>query len=134
MGRLFRFGLVGLSGVIVDMTVIYVLHDPRLMGWSLNGSKAVAAELAIVNNFLWNDRWTFGDIARMQRGFRNWIGRLLKFNAICLVGLGLNVLLLNLFTRGLHLYYLLANLLAIAVVMFWNFGVNRTLNWRSIES
>jgi len=25
--------------------------------------KIIAAEFAIMNNFLWNDRWTFADIA-----------------------------------------------------------------------
>jgi dolichol-phosphate mannosyltransferase len=68
LGRLIRFGLVGLSGVFVDMTVLYLLHDPSGLGWGLTRSKIVAAELAILNNFLWNDRWTFGDISRRQRG------------------------------------------------------------------
>jgi putative flippase GtrA len=45
--------------VFVDMTVLYLLHDPSSLGWALTRSKVVAAELAIVNNFFWNDRWTF---------------------------------------------------------------------------
>ncbi len=124
LGRLIRFGLVGLSGVFVDMTVLYLLHDPSGLGWGLTRSKIVAAELAILNNFLWNDRWTFGDISRRQRGGRKRAIRLLKFNILCLMGLVLNVLLLNLLFNSLHINYLVANLLAIAVVTIWNFWMN----------
>ena len=125
-----RFGLVGLSGVVVDMTVLYLLHDPSRLAWGLSRSKLVAAELAIINNFQWNDRWTFGDIARLETGWKRRLQRLLKFNAVCLIGLALNVLLLNLSINLLHLHYLVANGLAIVLVMAWNFGANRAFNWR----
>jgi dolichol-phosphate mannosyltransferase len=133
LGRLIRFGLVGLSGVFVDMTVLYLLHDPSALGWGLTRSKIVAAELAILNNFLWNDRWTFGDISSRQRGWRKRLMRLLKFNLVCLIGLVLNVLLLNLLFHNLHINYLVANLLAIAVVTIWNFWMNLKLSWRVTE-
>jgi dolichol-phosphate mannosyltransferase len=63
IGRLVRFGLVGLSGVFVDMTVFYLLSDPTTLALGLTRSKIIAAEVAIINNFLWNDHWTFGDLA-----------------------------------------------------------------------
>jgi dolichol-phosphate mannosyltransferase len=40
------------------------------------------------------------------------------------MGLVLNVLLLNLLFNSLHINYLVANLLAIAVVTIWNFWMN----------
>lgn len=131
--RLIRFSLVGLSGVFIDMTMLYLLHDPSGLGWALTRSKVVAAELAIINNFLWNDRWTFGDLSSRQRGWRKRFMRLLKFNLVCLLGLLLNILLLNLLFHGLHLNYLVANLLAIAVVTIWNFWINLKLSWRVTE-
>jgi dolichol-phosphate mannosyltransferase len=131
--RLIRFALVGLSGVFVDMTVLYLLHDPSGLGWGLTRSKIFAAELAIINNFFWNDRWTFGDISRRQRGWRKRLIRLLKFNILCLMGLVLNVLLLNLLFNSLHINYLVANLLAIAIVTGWNFWMNLKFSWRSTK-
>lgn len=131
--RLIRFALVGLSGVFVDMTVLYLLHDPSGLGWGLTRSKIFAAELAIINNFFWNDRWTFGDISRRQRGWRLRLIRLLKFNILCLMGLVLNVLLLNLLFNSLHINYLVANLLAIAIVTVWNFWMNLKFSWRSTK-
>ncbi|MFM7448603.1 MAG: glycosyltransferase [Leptolyngbyaceae cyanobacterium] len=128
--RFVQFCLVGLSGVMVDMIVLYLLSDPAILGWGLTRSKVIAAEFAILNNFFWNDRWTFGDLARSQTGRNRRLKRLLKFNIICLMGLILNVLLLNLFFNGFGINRYLANLLAIAAVTLWNFWINLKLNWR----
>jgi dolichol-phosphate mannosyltransferase len=130
IGRLLRFGVVGLSGVFVDMIVLYLLSDPSSLGWNLTRSKIIASELAILNNFLWNDFWTFGDIARRQPGNRQRLKRLLKFNTICLAGLILNVLLLNFLFNVFGINRYVANLIAIAVVTLWNFWVNLKLSWR----
>jgi dolichol-phosphate mannosyltransferase len=134
IGRFIRFGAVGFSGVFVDMAVLYLLHDPSGLGWGLTRSKAIAAEAAIINNFFWNDAWTFGDMSRQQRGWRKRLKRLLKFNVVCLLGLVLNILLLNILYNTLHVHYQVANILAIAIVTFWNFWINLKLSWRVTES
>lgn len=138
VARFLRFSLVGFSGVFVDMALLYLLSDPSTLGWGLTRSKIIAAEMAIINNFLWNDLWTFGDISSHQRGWRKRLKRLLKFNLICLVGLILNVLLLNLLFNFLGFAYLpygryIANLIAIAAVTIWNFWINLKLSWRVTE-
>ena len=128
--RFLRFGLVGLSGVFVDMTILYLLSDPTTLHLPLTRSKIAAGELAIINNFLWNDRWTFGDITSKQQGWSQRSKRFLKFNVVCLAGLVLNVLVLNLvFNFVIHNRYI-ANLIAIAVATVWNFWVNLKLSWR----
>lgn len=128
--RFMRYALVGLSGVVVDMLILYLLTDG--LGLALTRSKIVAAELAIINNFFLNDGWTFADMVRRQAGWSSRFKRLLKFNTICLAGLVLNVLLLNVFFNlifGQNLKYL-ANLIAIGVVAVWNFWINFKLSWR----
>jgi len=130
MQRFFRFGLVGLSGVFVDMTLLYLLSDPLTLNLPLTRSKILASEVAIFNNFLWNDRWTFGDVARQQTKKSQKLVRFAKFNLVCLSGLILNVLLLNLFFNQFHLNRYLANLIAIAVVTLWNFWLNLKLSWK----
>ncbi|NEO99688.1 MAG: glycosyltransferase [Symploca sp. SIO2E9] len=130
VGRLLRFGLVGFSGVFIDMIVLYLLSDPTTLGLPLTRSKIIASELAIINNFLWNDFWTFGDIARRQPGKRQRLKRLLKFNMICFGGLILNVLLLNLLFNIFGINRYVANLIAIAAVTLWNFWLNMKLSWR----
>jgi dolichol-phosphate mannosyltransferase len=128
--RFIQFCLVGLTGVVVDMGFLYLLHDPSTLGLPLTRSKIIAAELAILNNFLWNDLWTFRDVAQRQPGKRQRIKRFLKFNLICLVGLILNVILLNLLVNLFGLNHYLANFLAIALVTVWNFWFNLKLSWR----
>ncbi|MGB7519733.1 MAG: glycosyltransferase, partial [Spirulinaceae cyanobacterium] len=136
--RFIRFGLVGLTGVLVDMSVLYLLSDPSTFAWGLTRSKIIAGEVAIINNFLWNDAWTFADIAMKQKGWGKRLKRLLKFNLICLIGLFLNVLILNLlfnylgfnnFSTGRYI----ANLIAIGIVTGWNFWLNLKLSWRVTE-
>jgi len=127
IARFFRFGLVGFSGVFVDLGIFYLL---RSQGLGLTSSAAISGELAIINNFLWNDFWTFGDIARRQPGKRQRIKRLIKFNIICLAGLVLNVLIVNFFFNFLGINEYVAKLIAIAAVTVWNFWLNLKLSWR----
>lgn len=130
VARFLRFSLVGLSGVFVDMGVLFLLSDPSTLALPLTRSKIIASQLAIINNFCWNDFWTFGDISRKQPRKRQRLKRLLKFNLICLAGLILNVLLLNLFFNLFGLNRYLANFMAIACVTLWNFWFNLKLSWR----
>jgi dolichol-phosphate mannosyltransferase len=133
LDRFLRFSLVGFSGVFVDMAIFYLLSDPTTLAWGVTRSKIIAAEVAIINNFLWNDRWTFGDLSTGQNQWQQRFKRFLKFNLICLAGLILNVLLLNFFFNVLDINRYIANLIAIAIVTVWNFWMNLKLSWRVTE-
>ncbi len=128
IGRLLRFGVVGFSGVFVDMAVFYLLRENIHLG--LTRSTMLSAEVAIINNFLWNDLWTFGDIARRQPGNRQRLRRFLKFNMVCLAGIILQTLLVNLFFNVFGMNQFVAKLVAIAAIVFWNFWLNLKLSWR----
>ncbi|MBW4674098.1 MAG: glycosyltransferase [Desmonostoc geniculatum HA4340-LM1] len=134
VGRFIRFGLVGLSGVFVDMAVLYLLSDPTTLAWPLTRSKIIAGEIAILNNFLWNDAWTFADVSARQQEWHQRAKRFVKFNVICLAGLVLNVLILNLVFNFLIPNRYVANLIAIAVATIWNFWVNLKLSWRVTDT
>ncbi len=156
--RYVQFCLVGASGVAVDMFLIFLLASPAGLGWSLSLSKVIAAEVALLNNFIWNDLWTFrgllpttkttkgpeprdsalgaSDRCNKVRSFRvlrvfrgSALTRLAKFNLICTAGIGLSVLLLNLQVWILHLNLYLANLLSIVLVSLWNFLLNLRFGW-----
>ena len=127
--RLFRFCVVGATGVFVDMSLLFVLSDPHMLGLGLTRSKVIAAEAAITWNFLINDFWTFRDLAARQPGLRSKFRRFLGFNVICSVGLVLNIILLNLLFNYAHLDRYVANGIAILAVTGWNYWLNRRLNW-----
>jgi dolichol-phosphate mannosyltransferase len=85
-------------------------------------ASVLSTEMAIVNNFCWNDRWTFG---RTQLSIK----RLAKFNLVSLAGLVITTGTLWLLVRHLGYYYLTANLLGIALATAWNFVANSLWTW-----
>ncbi len=129
--RFLSYGLVGLSGVFVDMSIFYLLG---VMGWGLTSSKIISSEVAVLNNFLWNDIWTFRDISSLQTGWGRLVKRFVKFNLICLVGIGLNLIILNILYNYFGINKNLANLIAIAIVTIWNFWFNLKLSWRVTQT
>jgi putative flippase GtrA len=150
--KFIKFCVVGGSGVFVDMGVLFLLADPRMLGLNITLSKICAAELAMINNFIWNELWTFhrstgdtlsaggenkGEVeaptfnsrpsALNQRGvFR----RFFLFNAICGIGMVLAILLLGLFHNWLGWNLYASNFLAIILITFWNFVLNAQFNWK----
>ena len=126
-----RFCIVGASGTLIDTTMLFLLSDPRTLNWNLTGSKIIAAELALTNNFIWNDLWTFGKFSSRQNTFRQRARRFLKFNLLCSVGIILNLIILNIGFKVFHMNRYIANLSAIFVVTFWNYNTNRKLSWRT---
>ena len=129
-----KFCIVGGIGMLVDMGIIYFLASPCLLGWNLSLSKAIAAEVAIINNFVWNDVWTFRGLARSGNIQPGRLARFGKFNLICVAGIGLSVLLLNLqvYWLGINLY--LANFIAIVSVSVWNFFMNLRFGWTGAKN
>ena len=131
--RFFRFCVVGATGVLVDMGLLYLLSDPSMLGWGLTRSKVLASETAIISNFLFNDLWTFGDIAGLTPGARSRLRRFIGFNAVCFAGLLLNIVILNLLFNFVHLNRYVANALAIVAVTGWNYFLNSKLNWAPVR-
>jgi dolichol-phosphate mannosyltransferase len=131
--RLFKFCVVGGSGVLVDMGLLFVLSDPQMLGMGLTRSKIIAAEMAILSNFLFNDFWTFGDRVASGAGQAARFRRFLGFNAICSIGVVLNVVLLNILFNFAGFNRYLANAVAIAVVTIWNYALNSKLNWTPLR-
>jgi len=120
LGRAARFCLVGGTGIVINTAVLYLLS--RGLGLPLPVSSAIAVELAIISNYMLNDRFTF---AARRPSFR----RLAKFNATSLGGLGINVVTVWLLTRH-GVYFLAANLVGIAVAVVVNYTFSVAWVWR----
>lgn len=127
--RFTRFGLVGGSGVFVDMAVLYLLHDPKRLALPLVVSKILSAQVAILNNFTWNELWTFSDRSALRASGRERLLRFLRFEMICLAGVAITVGILTLCVQRFGMHYLVGNAIAIAVGTAWNFLVNLHWNW-----
>ncbi|MEI7968962.1 MAG: glycosyltransferase family 2 protein [Betaproteobacteria bacterium] len=75
-----KFGLVGLSGVAVNMGVFALC---LAAGMNKYAASPLAVECAIVTNFLANNLWTF----RWRQSVDSVLARGLKFNAVALLAL-----------------------------------------------
>ncbi len=85
-----KFCVVGGIGVIVDRGMLWFVLNQGAVAMSLAASKAITCECAIINDFFWNDRWTFRGGSGSGRS-RTRGQRFLSFNGISLAGLWLNV-------------------------------------------
>lgn len=118
--RFVRFGIVGALGVVVNSSVLFLAHG--VIGLPLLLASALAVEVAILHNFLWNERWTFGatDFSLVRLG---------KFNLTSLGGLVISLGVLYLLVACGRVHYLLANLVGIALATAWNFALSLFWTW-----
>ena len=89
-----KFNVVGVLGFGLQTLALYALtHSVHPISYL--AATAVAVELAVLNNFVWHQRWTWND--RPSASKRETLRRLLKFNLTT----GLVSLVGNLFLMGL---------------------------------
>ena len=114
--RLFKFALVGISGVIVNEGLLAFFTEVHAISVPLAG--AIAIETSILTNFLLNNFWTWRD--SRKKSF--WL-RLLQYHSVSLIaGLVNYLILIGLTYLGWH--HLLANLVGIAFATMINFLIN----------
>ena len=124
LARFFKFCLVGASGVFVNEGLLWILK--QFGGLPLALSSAISIETSIISNYVLNNLFTFADRRAPGDSF---FRRLVKFNLVSLVGLGINLGTLLALTHFFKLHYLLANLVGIAIAMLWNYLANREWTW-----
>ena len=89
-----KFNVVGVLGFGLQTLALYALtHGAYAISYL--AATAVAVELAVLNNFVWHQRWTWSD--RPSASKRETARRLVKFNLTT----GLVSLVGNLFLMGL---------------------------------
>src|SRR5258706_13494635 len=72
-----RFNVVGVFGFALQSGALFVLtHGAHPFGYLL--ATATAVELAVLNNFVWHQRWTWRDRPSATAGGK--VRRLAKFN------------------------------------------------------
>ena len=117
-----KFGIVGAIGTVVDVTILVFLKE--IVGLNVYVANSISFTLAVFNNYTLNSLWTFGDQERWHQR------QLVQFFIVSIVGLALSSALLFFFHDIVHLHYLIAKVLGILVVLFWNFSANRFWTFR----
>ena len=124
--RRFKFSSVGLSGVIVNLGLLWLLTT-FILGEDLYMLAAVISiEASVINNFYWNDRWTFKD---RRDGSSIWM-RLLKFHGSRFLGIVTNLAVLYFLTDFIGLYYIISNIFAIGAGTLVNYLTSDKWVWR----
>jgi dolichol-phosphate mannosyltransferase len=114
-----KFNLVGLLGFALQSAVLFVLtHTAYSIGYL--AATAVAVELAVLNNFVWHQRWTWSD-RPSSNGKETW-RRLVKFNVTTgLVSLVGNLVLMSILVGRFHLPVTPANMITVAACSLLSF-------------
>ncbi|MBU1000808.1 glycosyltransferase [Patescibacteria group bacterium] len=132
---LIKFSLVGAVGTIVDFLFYKIFINCLALTPAV--AKGFSAEIAILNNFILNNYWTF----RYRKTKTNLWQKLGIFNLVSLGGLAIGVLIVKylhltygdgfIYIFGRHIaynnFYFFAT---IPPVMIWNFTINHLVTWR----
>ena len=141
--RFFRFAVVGAFGAVVDFGIanllVYVFSTSLVFGG------VVSFICAILSNFTWNRYWTYPD-SRTKPITQ----QLLQFSVVSVMGLTIRIPILHYLEPPLFSIFsslpfsipilspdvLAKNItlaIAVVIVMFWNFFVNRYWTYNDVE-
>jgi len=137
--RFAKFAIVGAAGSVTDFTILNVLV--QVFGASLVVANTFSFTAAVIQNFSLNRLWTFPESQTRRAS-----GQLLQFVVVSVIGLGINQLVFLTIHHlleslwisslgpdlGFLVSYNFAKLLAIGVVLFWNFSANRLWTYRGL--
>jgi len=104
MNQLIKYGLVGISGCIINIGIYYLFSEHFSFG--LNLCSVIAFSFAVTSNYIFNSSWTF--LSKKHRGdltIKDWV----SYVAGNIQGLLINLLILNLL---LHIIYFQNHILA----------------------
>ena len=123
--RFAKFATVGFVGTILNTFLLWLLTEVFSLYYLV--SSAIAIELAILFNFVFNDLYTFRD----KLDNNHYFSRMLKFNGIALYSFVINLAVLYLLTAHTGLNYLVSNLIGIFTATAWNYLVVLDYIWRT---
>lgn len=122
MVKLIKFAIVGASGTIIGLGILYLLSDIAGLHYLIANTFAFA--VAVTSNYILNSLWTF----RQSQKARGW----LKYAGVSAITLGINEGILWLLTERLGLWYMLSAVIAVGFCFLINYSLSRRLVWRAI--
>lgn len=114
--KFLKFSAVGLSGLAIDFCITFLTKEKlRLNKYFANSLGFV---FAATSNYLLNKTWTFQDTNPYA------VTQFSKYILIALIGLVINNLIIYLLVNKKEISFYWAKLVAIAIVVLWNFIAN----------
>jgi dolichol-phosphate mannosyltransferase len=121
--HVFKYYLVGASGVLVNLGILYALKEYAGLWYLL--SSAIAIYISMTTNFVLNKAWTFNDSMVKQSTLFMYV----KFIGISIIGMLIQLGFNYVFVDRIHLYYLLAAFISIVIASGVNFVLNRKITF-----
>lgn len=126
--RFISFTFVGISGIFVNSAILYYAKEYLYVPIPI--ASLIAIQIAIINNFVWNHRFTWTD--RDMKGIKAIRIGLIRFTLVSWIAGGLNWVILLLLHHYVGIHYLLANLIAIFVASILNYFLNDLWTFRQV--
>lgn len=126
--RLIKFGIVGASGVVVNMGCLYVLKE--FAGIPYFVASVIAIELSILSNFTINLLWTWRDRSEEGTLWTKLVRYHVGAGATAFLG---NYLILVALTELVGMHYMVSNLIGIAVGTLANYVINDLWTFKKTE-
>ena len=129
--RWLKFNFVGGLGILVQLACLSLLVSGLHFGYLT--ATALAVETAVLHNLIWHERFTWKDrTGQVVHSRARDVGmRLLRFHAgngaVSILG---NLALMRLFVGTLHVPYLAANIVTIAICSLLNFAASEWFVFR----
>jgi len=129
--RILKFAVVGGSGFFVNMLFLWLFTE--IFGLFYIISSVLAIFLAMINNFIWNDIWTWR--GRGEPGVKPFFVRLLKFCLVAsLAGYVGNLGILWILTHFFGFHYMISNVFGIAMGTLVNYFLNNYWTFKHLKN
>jgi len=126
-GRFVKFGLVGASGVIVNLGITAIARE--LGGFSEKTSIAFGILISIFTNFMLNNFFTWRDLR--AKSPKQWASKVMMYYVGSGIGAAIQMGISIVGLDYLHVHYLVADIFGILVAMFFNFFFSNFVVWRA---
>jgi dolichol-phosphate mannosyltransferase len=123
--RFVKFGIVGASGVVVNMGGLYVFKEYAGIPYFV--ASLIAIELSILSNFTINLLWTWRDRSGEGSVWTKLIRYHIGAGATAFLG---NYLILIALTELFSMHYMISNLIGIGVGTLANYVINDLWTFR----
>lgn len=115
-----RYGVASLLALAIDTGLLFFLTEIHEVSYLISGAVGFVAGMVAI--YILSVRWVFD-----QRAVMNPLMEFALFATIGLVGLGINELMLFVFTGLLSIHYLLSKIISVVIVFSWNFAARKYL-------
>lgn len=139
--RFYKFSVVGAIGAVVDFGTFNILRGA--VGLPAAIAQAFSFLVAVTSNFIWNRYWTYPDSRSKPLG-----RQASQFFVVSVVGLAIRTVVFILVqpamialseallpsqADAIAVGENLALVIAVVVVLFWNFGINRVWTYSDVQ-